>query len=61
MATDPKPSCKKTMGDRWFDPEMCLISNGAKEFIIGCTKQIRTAYKSYEMMTKVPKNTRNSA
>jgi hypothetical protein len=49
------------MGDRLFDPARCLISNGAKEFIIGYIKKIRTAGKPQKMISKVPKNTRKSA
>jgi len=49
------------MGERLFAPIISRISNGAGEFIIGGEKNIRTADKTLQMMTKVQKYFRNSA
>jgi hypothetical protein len=38
IATEPRPSCKNTKGDRVFDPSMGRTSSGEWEMIIGCIK-----------------------
>jgi hypothetical protein len=60
MATEPKPSCKKTRGASVLEPAICRTSREGREDIMGLrkTKQQDSGRKK---ITKVTKISRKSA